>query len=168
MKISHKNPLVLMALTWVSGSVSDARIIGGKNSNIHSRGLSDKDKKDDDKYQVYACNPCTQEVFADFNFLGKDSTVHVNHGKCKSIGALKRNKHYKIEYTAYTKTGTDMDDNTITRTDVDIDKVSDINQAESGFDNDNFPLSLSNLLQNSSVPGNSRVVELSCPAEMDS
>ena len=284
MKISHNNPLVLMALTWVSSSVSDARIIGGNNSNIHDvRGLSNKDNNgkykvyaynpckqevfadfnfvryqqhvnhgkckyigdrshgkaisiytytkngngsdydtinihpegaslqkasdfknecgfdngtpsyvrvvelscpkgtpgkrdralsslsgDDDKYQVYACNPCDQEVFADFNFLNNDSTVHVNHGKCKSIGALKTKKQYKIDYTAYTKTGSDIDNNMITRKDVDLDKVSFINEVESGFDDENFPGSLSNLLINSSVPNNSRVVELSCPAQMDS
>ena len=261
MKISNNNPLVLMALTWVSSSVSDARIIGGSNSNIQDdRGLSDKDYKvyaynpckqevfaqftylndqvhvnhgkckqigdtpgenmsyraftkngsdsnydtikvgevslqkawnfrnecdfdngtpsnvrvvklscpsgipgkhnrdllsssnDDDKYPVYACNPCDQEVFADFSFLdnGNDSTVHVNHGKCKSIGARKINKQSKINYTAYTKTGSDIDDIMITRKDVDA-----------------YPGSLSNLLENSSVPGNSFVVELSCPAEMD-
>jgi len=257
-----------MALTWVSGSVSDARIIGGNNSNIQDRGLSDKDNSkyivyaynpceqevfadftflndqvhvnkdkckqigdrtpgkeikysaftknesdsnhdtinlggvslqkasdfmnecdfdnstpsnvrvvklscpegtprkndralssssndDNDKYQVYACNPCDQEDFAVFNFLGNDSTIHVNHGKCKSIGALKSNRQYKIDYTAYTKTGSDIDDNKITRTDVDLVKVSDINEAESGFDS-------------SDVPDNSRVVELSCPAQMDS
>ena len=273
MKLSHINPLVLMALTWISSSVSDARIIGGNNSNIHDvRGLSDKDNNAkykvyaynpckqevsadfnfvryqlhvnqgkckhigdrshgkaisysvyiknesdnnydsvgihpegvslqkasdfknecgfdngtpsnvrvielscpknfsgrDDNYQIYACNPCDQEVFADFNFLNNDSTVHVNHGKCKSIGALKTKKQYKIDYTAYTKTGSDIDNNMITRKDVDLDKVSFINEVESGFDDENFPGSLSNLLINSSVPNNSRVVELSCPAQMDS
>jgi len=270
MKISHNNPIVLMALTWVSSSVSDARIIGGNNSNIHDRGLSDKDSSkykvyaynpckqevfadftflndqvhvnhgkckqigdrtpdkeikytaytkngsdsnhdtinrggvslqkasdfknecgfdngtpsnvrvvklscpkgtpekgnralsssdDDNKYQVYACNPCDQEVFADFNFLG--STVHVNHGKCKSIGALKSNRQYKIDYTAYTKTGSDIDDNKITRTDVDlniVEGVSYINETE-----------LEVLIDsNNNIPDGSRVVELSCPAEMDS
>ena len=272
MKISHNNPLVLMALTWVSSSVSDARIIGGNNSNIHDvRGLSNKDNNgkykvyaynpckqevfaqftylndqvhvnhgkckqigdrtpdkeikytaytkngsdsnhdtinrggvslqkasdfknecgfdngtpsnvrvvkvscpkgtpekgnralsssdDDNKYQVYACNPCDQEVFADFNFLG--STVHVNHGKCKSIGALKSNRQYKIDYTAYTKTGSDIDDNKITRTDVDlniVEGVSYINETE-----------LEVLIDsNNNIPDGSRVVELSCPAEMDS
>ncbi|OEU08207.1 hypothetical protein FRACYDRAFT_264654 [Fragilariopsis cylindrus CCMP1102] len=278
MKISHNNPLVLMALTWVSSSVSDARIIGGSNSNIQDdRGLSDKDYKvyaynpckqevfaqftylndqvhvnhgkckqigdtpgenmsyraftkngsdsnydtikvgevslqkawnfknecdfdngtpsnvrvvklscpsgipgkhnrdlssssnDDDKYQVYACNPCDQEVFADFSFLdnGNDTTVHVNHGKCKSIGAHKTNKQSKINYTAYTKTGSDIDNIMITRKDVDVDKVSELNEAASGIDKSWFPLSLSNLVENSSVPDNSFVVELSCPTAMD-
>ena len=271
-----------MALTWVSSSVSDARIIGGNNSNIHDdRGLSDKDNNgkyqvyaynpckqevfadftflndqvyvnhgkckligdrtpgkeikytaftkngsesnndtikrggvslqkasdffknkcgfdngsnvrvvelscptgtpgkrdralssssnDDDKYPVYACNPCDQEVFADFSFLdnGNDSTVHVNHGKCKSIGARKINKQSKINYTAYTKTGSDIDNIMITRKDVDFDKVSELNKAKSLYDYDAFPGSLLNLLENSSVPDNSFVVELSCPAEMD-
>ncbi|OEU08659.1 hypothetical protein FRACYDRAFT_249559 [Fragilariopsis cylindrus CCMP1102] len=271
MKISHNNPLVLMALTWVSSSVGDARLIGGNTRNIQDRGLSDKDNSkyivyaynpcnqevfadftflndqvhvnhdkckqigdrtpgkeikysaytkngsnsnddtinrggvslqkasdfknecgfnsgtpsnvrvvklscpkgtprkrdrtlsssdDDNKYQVYACNPCNQEVFADFNFLG--STVYVNHGKCKSIGALKTNRQYKIDYTAYTKTGSDIDDNKITRTDVDlniVEGVSDINETEVEVLIDS---------SNSNIPDGSRVVELSCPAEMDS
>merc|ERR1711957_395276 len=98
------------------------------------------------KYQVYACNFCDQEVFADFNFNfdnGNDITVitvHVNHGKCKSFGALKTNKQYKTDYTAYTKTGSDFDNNMINRKDVDLVKVSDINEIESRFDDDNFPL----------------------------
>jgi len=263
MKISHNNPLVLMALTWVSSSViSDARIIGGNNSNIHNRGLSDKDnskyivyaynpcsqevfadftflndqvrvnkdkckqigdrtpgkeitysaytkngsdsnndtinregvslqnasdfknqcgfnkstpdnvrvvnlscpkgtpeRKLEDEYQVYACNPCKQEVFADFNFLGNDSTVHVNHGKCKSIGALTTNRQYNIDYTAYTKTGSDIDNDKITRTDVRLDKVSDINKTESDINE----VIVESGFDSSNVPGNSRIVELSCP-----
>ena len=90
MKISHNNPIVLMALTWVSSSVSDARIIGGNNSNIHDRGLSDKDSS---KYKVYAYNPCKQEVFADFTFL--NDQVHINHGKCKQIGDRTPDKEIK-------------------------------------------------------------------------
>jgi len=267
-----------MALTWVSGSVSDARIIGGSNSNIHNRGLSDKDNNgkyqvyaynpckqevfvdftflndqvhvndgkckkigdrtpgkeitysaftknrsesnhdtinrrgvslqnasdffknkcgfdngsnvrvvelscptgtpgkrdralssssnDDDKYQVYACNPCDQEVFADFTSLDNDNdfTGHVNKGKCKSIGALKTNKKYHIDYTDYTKTGSDIDNNKITRNDVRLDKVSDINKTESNINE----VIVESGFDSSSIPDNSRVVELSCPAEMDS
>jgi len=125
-------------------------------------GTPAKQDLEDDKLQVYACNPCYQEVFANFNFLGNDSTVHVNHGKCKSIGALKTNKQYKIDYTAYTKTGSDIDNNKITRTDVDlniVEGVSDINETEVEVLIDS---------SNSNIPDGSRVVELSCPAEMDS
>jgi hypothetical protein len=82
-----------MALTWISSSVSDARIIGRNNSNIHDvRGLSDKDNNA--KYKVYAYNPCKQEVFADFNFVRYQQ--HVNHGKCKYIGDRSHGKAISI------------------------------------------------------------------------
>merc|ERR1719246_331299 len=106
----------------------------------------DASSDDDDKYQVYACNFCDQDVFADFNFNfdnGNDInviTVHANHGKCKSIGTLKNNKDYLIDYTTYTKTGSDIDNNKFTVKDVDLDKTESIKEVESRFDDDNFPL----------------------------
>jgi hypothetical protein len=133
MKISHNNPLVLMALTW---SVSDARIIGGNNNNKH-RELSDK-------YVVYAYNPCPQEVLLNFNFLNEE--VHVNHGKCKQIGDRTPGK--AISYSAYTKKGSDSNHDTINREEVSLKKASDFKN-ECGFSN--------------SPNNNIRIVKLSCP-----
>ncbi|OEU06948.1 hypothetical protein FRACYDRAFT_252579 [Fragilariopsis cylindrus CCMP1102] len=143
MKISHNNPLVLMALTWVSSSViSDARIIGGNNSNIHDhRGLSDKDNG---KYIVYAYNPCSQEVFADFTFL--NDQVRVNKDKCKQIGDRTPGK--EIKYSAFTKNGSDSNHDTINLGGVSLQEASDF-ENECDFDD--------------STPSNVRVVKLSCP-----
>ena len=130
MKISHNNPLVLMALTWVSSSVSDARIIGGKNSNIQDdRGLSDKD------YKVYAYNPCKQEVFAQFTYL--NDQVHVNHGKCKQIGDTPGEN---MSYRAFTKNGSDSNYDTIKVGEVSLQKAWNFRN-ECDFDN-GTPLSL--------------------------
>ena len=68
-----------------------------------------------------------------------------------------------IDYTAYTKTGSDIDNNKITVKDVDLDKTESIKEVASEYNID-FPDSDSNLL----IPENNSFVILSCPAMLDS
>lgn len=90
------------------------------------------------------CRPPTRTKFTP----DKDSTVHVNHGKWKSIGELKTNKQYKIGYTAYIKEGSNIDNDKITLTNVRLDNLSDV-------ETDSF--------DSSNIPENSRIIKLSCP-----